>query len=822
MINNRMMAVVMGVGMYLASYAYANSQIIGLGDLDISKITSGWGRPAANQSVEQNPLTIGGRVFPKGLGLHAACSFTVDVSGADRFTAYVGIDDEAAAGPGSVNFLFYGDGQLLWQSGVMKPKDTAKKADLDLSSVAVLKIEIDPTQDGNRYDHADIAEAYFNVTGNAPQIIDPPLPPARWELGDKHDIMWAVGEDKNLPHKDFIEMSGQYVSIVLYYTIDADRQLSVNRRLIWPTLRTVPNDTHASLIHDFDNTLFFRIECQGQSILPETIHQCRYDGIMHFAGITRNGLAIRRSIAPAVDRKAAVETVTLTNTTDKAVDLTIASPDYAFYTDPQKGVYGQYFLDVAAEFQNRVTLKPGQTYTMSLLFRGRQAQEKHQAKDVEELLEGRRQFVDFTQKNLQFECPDAMITRMFELAKIRAADSVFQTKGGPMFAPGGERYYAAIWANDNAEYQGPFAPFLGEAMANEAAMNAYRHFARFMNDEFKPIPSSIIAEGTDIWNGAGDRGDAAMIAYGAARYALARGDKEIASELWPLIQWCLEYCRRQETKEGVIASDCDELEGRFPAGNANLCTAALTYDALLSASMLARELKKETSLAQTYMTRAADLRKATVQYFSANVEGFETWRYYDGNTVLRSWICVPYTMGMDERKEGTMQALFSDRLWTRDGLATQAGAQTFWDRSTLYALRGVYAIGQADVATEKLSYYSGRRLVGEHVPYPVEAYPEGNQRHLAAESALYCRVITEGLFGVRPTGLSSFRCTPRLPAEWNQMSLRNIRAFNTFFDIHVKREGKAFLVQVENQGKNVLSKLWDGSKPLEMNLSNTR
>ena len=70
----------------------------------------------------------------------------------------------------------------------------------------------------------------------------------------------------------------------------------------------------------------------------------------------------------------------------------------------------------------------------------------------------------------------------------------------------------------------------------------------------------------DIWNGAGDRGDAAMIAYGAARYVLARGDKHEAEELWPLIEWCLEYCRRQLNEGGVVASDSDELEGRFPSG----------------------------------------------------------------------------------------------------------------------------------------------------------------------------------------------------------------------------------------------------------------
>ena len=48
---------------------------------------------------------------------------------------------------------------------------------------------------------------------------------------------------------------------------------------------------------------------------------------------------------------------------------------------------------------------------------------------------------------------------------------------------------------------------------------------------------SAVAEGKDTWNGAGDRGDAAMIAYGAARYALAKADKKEAQELWPLIEY---------------------------------------------------------------------------------------------------------------------------------------------------------------------------------------------------------------------------------------------------------------------------------------------
>ena len=87
---------------------------------------------------------------------------------------------------------------------------------------------------------------------------------------------------------------------------------------------------------------------------------------------------------------------------------------------------------------------------------------------------------------------------------------------------------------------------------------------------------------------------------------------------------------------------------------------------------------------------------------------------------------------------------------------------TFWDRATLYALRGVFAAGETKKAMEFFQFYSKRRLLGEHVPYPVEAYPEGNQRHLSAESALYCRVVTEGILGIRPTGFNSFSFSPKI------------------------------------------------------------
>ena len=39
-------------------------------------------------------------------------------------------------------------------------------------------------------------------------------------------------------------------------------------------------------------------------------------------------------------------------------------------------------------------------------------------------------------------------------------------------------------------------------------------------------------------------------------------------------------------------------------------------------------------------------------YFGATVEGFATYRYYDSNTGLRSWICPPSCMGLMDRRAG--------------------------------------------------------------------------------------------------------------------------------------------------------------------------
>ena len=608
----------------------------------------------------------------------------------------------------------------------------------------------------------------------------------RWSLEKEGHIRWQPKKVES--HQDHIEMSGKTVSVVLRYGVENGKFI-LNKSMVWPLLRTIPNNTHASLMRRYNWDVLDMVNINGRSLTSEQVESIELKGILkvtsNYDEGRRGQWRIIREYFPSTDQPALVESYQIINTGKNELAIELPQVNQKSITDPKKGVTGSFCIETLTDKSGHFTLQPGESLTFGASLLAYKEGEKAPLIDVQKEKGQREALVGELMNKLVLETPDPIIDRMFAFSKIRGCESIYETKGGPMHGPGGESYYAAIWANDQAEYINPFFPFVGYEYGNASALNSYLHFARFMNDEWKPIPSSIIAEGIDIWNGAGDRGDAAMIAYGAARYALARGNKQEAETLWPLIEWCLEYCRRQLNEEGVVASDSDELEGRFPSGDANLCTSSLYYDALLSTSYLCKELGK--SGASTYLKQAAILRKNMERYFGAQVEGFDTYAYYKGNDVLRSWICIPLTVGIDERAEGTIQALFSPRLWTKDGLLTQAGSETFWDRSTLYALRGVYAVGATEKATEFMKKYSATRLLGDHVPYAIEAWPEGSQRHLSAESALYARIITEGMFGIRPTGFKNFTLTPRLPKDWSFMNLKNIHAFDTCFDVEVKR-----------------------------------
>jgi len=653
----------------------------------------------------------------------------------------------------------------------------------------------------------------YQSPGPAP--VPSPAPSDRWSILPDGSIEWRP--DTRLPHADHIEMSGQKVSLWVQYNVEADGRPTLNRTLVFPTFRLLPVVTTASMMYNVtDNDLprilinnrLFRAGVYNAAVaadMPEKVLYIRHKGIMElYSEIGKGGaLKLRRTIFPSVDKPMALEKWVFINAGPQPVKIEMEYLRRDERPAAERTTPVQHSFVISTVNEGLRTVAPGDSVEFALSYQAVNAANPFLPANIDEELQGRKRRVEEFLSLLQLQTPDTILNTAFSFAKIRATESIFNTKGGFLHSPGGLRYYSAIWANDQGEYISPFFAFLGDSIGNRSAMNAYRWFARYMNPDYHPIPSSIIAEGDGVWHGAKDRGDMAMIAYGAGRYALTYGNVDSAKILWPLIEWCLEYLHRQINQNGVVASNSDELEGRLPAGKANLNTSCLYYDALRSAGMLGRLLGKPKEQLRLYEAAAGKIHASIEKFFGATVEGYPTYRYYDSNTVLRAWICTPLTVDIFDRAGGTIAALFSPRLWTEDGLASQAGDKTFWDRSTLYALRGVFAAGATEKALAFLQYYSRRRLLGEHVPYPVEAYPEGNQRHLSAESGLYCRIYTEGMFGMRPTGFNSFDCRPRLPAGWDRMALRNIHAFNKIFDLEITRSGTGQLrITVKQDGRD--------------------
>ena len=612
----------------------------------------------------------------------------------------------------------------------------------------------------------------------------------RWEVR-KNEIVWKVKEGA---HEDNMEMCGRKLAVVVFYGVDETGALCLKKKLFYPTLRKKPNDTHASLDHEYGQEQFLKFAIMGEEI-KEIPYEVRISGMITISSRDASRkLRIIRRLYPSVDQMAYIEHTTVENISNETQIVSTNHFNDIFY---YRGTKGVYVLETETTGQQTVNLQRGQIAVYDTVYTGRRLVEDRPVINGIQELEKRREFIqDVFERSLVLETEDPLLACEFNFSKLRITESIVDTMNGPMHAPGGQAYYAAVWANDEAEYAAPFFGLVGNSYADEATVNVMKLYRPFMHPELYHIPASIIAEGTDIWEDPGDLGDASMYLYGMTRYLLQKGDARLAEEYFDTVDWCVRFAAAKENENHIIESDADELENRLPSGNANLLNNSLTYGGLVGAYYLARELGYEDK-AEEYSAFAARVRDGIEAFFGADIEGYHTYRYFAGCEVLRSYMCAPLTVGIYERKEGTANALF-DRLWTENGLLSAEDDEMFWDRSTLYALRGAFSAGLCDKAHKYLNEYNHQRLLGEHVPYPIEAWPEGNQRHLSAEGGLYARVIIEGILGIHPTGFKSFTVAPSVPARLGKIALRRIKAFGGCFDVEVARTGRKYEVTVTN------------------------
>ena len=112
-----------------------------------------------DRSTTGGPLRAGGRIWSRGLGVHAPSRVEYSLGGAwSGLRGSVAVDDEVLHLParGSVRFRIHGDGELLWESAVLRGGDEPVAfPELDVEDVQTLLLEVDMAEELHAGDRAD-------------------------------------------------------------------------------------------------------------------------------------------------------------------------------------------------------------------------------------------------------------------------------------------------------------------------------------------------------------------------------------------------------------------------------------------------------------------------------------------------------------------------------------------------------------------------------------------------------------------------------------------------------------------------------------------
>jgi len=121
-----------------------------------------------DKSTTGGPIRLGGKVRPKGLGLHSRSTLRYRLDGAyATLSATAGIDDTARGGCALLRVT--GDDRVLFE-GVLRSGEDPVPLSVPLASVRVLTVEVDFGPDGvDVGDHVDIADVRLikNAQGGA-------------------------------------------------------------------------------------------------------------------------------------------------------------------------------------------------------------------------------------------------------------------------------------------------------------------------------------------------------------------------------------------------------------------------------------------------------------------------------------------------------------------------------------------------------------------------------------------------------------------------------------------------------------------------------
>ncbi|MBQ8512668.1 MAG: hypothetical protein IJ497_08650 [Clostridia bacterium] len=171
---------------------------------------------------------------------------------------------------------------------------------------------------------------------------------ARWSIiRDGRAIAWDV--KKGDVHTDDVEMAGFYAADTVTYGMTEDG-FKLMHRPTFPTLRLRPNNTHATYQLNVPDANVPKVVVNGE-IAEEVLTRVEQNGILTLCCTDeKHGLEIVHTCYPSTDWRITYEAVTVRNTGDCDVDLTVTVGDNE--VNQTMGPMGINIMDVITDFED--------------------------------------------------------------------------------------------------------------------------------------------------------------------------------------------------------------------------------------------------------------------------------------------------------------------------------------------------------------------------------------------------------------------------------------------------------------------------------------
>lgn len=248
-----------------------------------------FGTPMSNLSVTGEPIIIAGEKLERGIGTHSESRLRIETGGkATKLNIRIGIADskidfqnsqeltntvmtdgrrvfyrpttegnkqfagiESSRGgmdPGSVIFIIKGDGKELYNSGLVKAGEKARKVETDLTGIRLVELIANDGGDGTSGDRAVWGDPTITYEGdNAPRLVDPAYAgrteelPAEIEQGLRNKIaaLPTITFPLERPVKDWLLDPSQAVAKA--YQARDGKELVLSNGLVARVFRITPN-----------------------------------------------------------------------------------------------------------------------------------------------------------------------------------------------------------------------------------------------------------------------------------------------------------------------------------------------------------------------------------------------------------------------------------------------------------------------------------------------------------------------------------------------------------------------------------------------------